>query len=175
MNNTVVKKIISGGQSGVDRAALDFAIKSQIEHGGWCPRGRIAEKNETIPYKYNLIETISDGYAERTKINVEKSDGTLILVDMLPLKEGSGTSSTVKIAASIDKPVLIIDIYDKVGEYKKSQVIEWLTKHNIEILNVAGPKESSSNGIYKKAFSFLEVVFTELCQPNQSQFSLPRP
>ncbi len=159
MNKAVVRKIISGGQSGVDRAALDFAIKNQIEHGGWCPRGRIAEKNEIIPYKYNLIETISDGYAERTKINVERSDGTLILVDMLPLKEESGTSSTVKIAFSIDKPVIIIDIHDNVGAHKKNKIIEWLTNNNIEILNVAGPKESSSNGIYKKAFSFLEDVF----------------
>ena len=78
---------------------------------------------------------------------------------MLPLKEESGTSSTVKIAFSIDKPVIIIDIHDNVGAHKKNKIIEWLTNNNIEILNVAGPKESSSNGIYKKAFSFLEDVF----------------
>jgi hypothetical protein len=73
-----LQRIVSGGQAGVDRAALDWAIARGIPHGGWCPAGRIAEDG-MIPERYQLRETASPGYRERTRRNVEDSDGTLIL------------------------------------------------------------------------------------------------
>ncbi|MGD9152179.1 MAG: putative molybdenum carrier protein [Gammaproteobacteria bacterium] len=108
-----ITKIISGGQTGVDQAALDIAIKFNIPHGGWCPKGRIAELGTTIPKKYLLRETKTSEYSERTKLNVKDSDGTLILVATLPIKNSSGTMLTVKEAKANHKPCLIIDLSKK--------------------------------------------------------------
>ncbi len=72
----MITKIISGGQTGVDRAALDAAIELNIPHGGWCPKGRLAELGQTIPDKYQLQETESSEYSQRTKLNIHDSDGT---------------------------------------------------------------------------------------------------
>ena len=102
----MIKKIISGGQTGVDRAGLDAAIQHNISHGGWCPRGRRAEDG-TIDTRYQLVETASHDYSQRTEFNVRDTDGTLIL-NMGTLD--GGTAFTARVAESIPKPCLILDL-----------------------------------------------------------------
>lgn len=146
MNNI---KIISGGQSGVDRAALDFALKFDIPVGGWCPNGRLAEDG-IINKKYPLKETITSDYDERTQKNVEESDGTLIITINTSDK---GTDFTRHICNELSKPIIEIDIGDNF-ESNKNKLTTWISKHKITILNIAGPRESSRPGIYKAAISF---------------------
>ena len=87
----MVHKIISGGQTGVDRAALDVAIELGLQHGGWCPKGRKAELGEIIPFKYSLKETQSSFFSERTILNLCQSDGTLVITNRYPLEVNDGT------------------------------------------------------------------------------------
>jgi len=141
-------KIISGGQTGVDRAALDVAIELGLPHGGWCPRGRLAEDGR-IPAKYELTELASSDYAARTEQNVLDSSGTLILyVGRL----ARGTELTSKLALRHRKPLCPINLE---GEPNLAAARRWLALHAIEILNVAGPRESSRAGIYELAQAFL--------------------
>lgn len=134
-------RIITGGQTGVDRAALDFAIEAGIPHGGWCPLKRKAEDGK-LDDKYLLKETPEADFSIRTKLNVRDSDGTLILnIDKL---EG-GTLLTVQFTKELDKPCLIIDLDNIPG---KNTIHHWLTMHKIRILNIAGPRESKRPGIY---------------------------
>ena len=143
-----VRRIVSGGQTGVDRGALDAAIALRIEHGGWCPKGRIAEDG-SIPRKYELQETDSPQYRFRTEQNVLDSDGTLILFrDRL----FGGTLLTQRLARRHRKPCLAIDLSDT--EHSPA-VIQWLLVHRIRVLNVAGPRESSAPGIAQQAYEFL--------------------
>lgn len=146
-----IEQIISGGQTGVDRAALDAAISNGIRHGGWCPRDRLAEDGE-IDNRYLLRETASKDYAVRTRRNVRDSDGTLIL--NTGRLEG-GTALTARVAGVLNKPVLIIDI-DRPSQ--KTRIEEWLDKHGITVLNVAGPRESKHAGIYDKAYTLLDKL-----------------
>ena len=147
----MIKKIVSGGQTGVDRAALDVAIRQQIPHGGWCPRGRRAEDG-TIDSGYQLEETTSYDYSQRTEYNVRDTDGTLILnIGML---EG-GTAFTARIAASTPRPCLVLDL-DEVPD--SAAVINWLREHDIQALNIAGPRESKCPGIYTRAKTALNRI-----------------
>ena len=147
-------KIVSGGQSGVDRAALDFALENQISCGGWCPKGRLAEDGR-IDKRYPLQETKTKDYRVRTKANVEDSDGTLILyIDKL----GNGTALTQQIAKHLKKPYLLIRL-DRDYFEKSAELHSWLASNKIEVLNIAGPRESSNPGIYAKALKFLKKVF----------------
>jgi hypothetical protein len=143
-----VRRIISGGQTGVDRGALDAAIFLGIDHGGWCPRGRLAEDGQ-IPTRYRLTETDSAKYPVRTEQNVIDSDGTLILYQTEML---GGTSLTSRLAKEHDKPCLAIDL---AGPLDAAATLLWLRSHAIEVLNVAGPRESSSPGIADAARSFI--------------------
>ena len=102
---TKLLKVISGGQTGVDRGALDAALALQVECGGWCPEGRLAEDG-TIPKRYPVMELANAGYAERTARNVADSDGTLIISNGVPL---GGTRETVDRCIEMRKPHLIID------------------------------------------------------------------
>jgi hypothetical protein len=144
--------IISGGQTGVDRAALDAAIALGIQHGGWCPRGRLAEDGP-IPDRYALRETASSEYRERTEQNVLDSDATLIL-HRGPLS--GGTLLTRQLAVRHRKPCLTIDLTEP---DKPATVREWLRTNNVTTLNVAGPRESQSSGIAALAERFLCQVF----------------
>lgn len=148
-----IAKIISGGQTGVDRAALDVAIELQIPCGGWCPRGRLAEDG-TVPERYPLREIRSAEYAERTERNVVDSDGTLIIATR-PLT--GGTALTVELAHRRDKPCFIVDLQDVPDV---STIITWIEHHQIETLNIAGPRESNHPGIYEEAGHFLRKLFT---------------
>jgi hypothetical protein len=147
------QKIISGGQTGVDRAALDAAIALTIPCGGYCPRGRRAEDGP-IPVHYPLTETASADYPERTARNVREADGTLILTRGAP---STGTALTRELAQRHGKPCLVIDL-DTPGEPRAVGI--WLARHGIRTLNVAGPRESSNPGIYRQASDFLRRVLT---------------
>ena len=150
----MIEKIISGGQTGVDQAALDIAIKFNIPHGGWCPKGRIAE-NGMIPLKYLLTETESSDYSIRTKLNIRDSDGTLILVPENLAKITSGTMMTIQVAKEKEKPYFIAEL----AEAQNIQsIVDWVYENNIKILNVAGPRESHYPGINQLSVKFLEKI-----------------
>ena len=144
-------KLISGGQTGVDRAALDVAITWGVPHGGWCPRGRLAEDGR-IPFRYKLRETDSPEYPVRTEQNVLDSDATLILYRR---ELSGGTELTLRLAERYDRPSMTVDLDDPppVGE-----VLRWLEANRIEVLNVAGPRESQSPGIAARAATFLTHI-----------------
>lgn len=153
----IILKIVSGGQTGVDRAALDVALALGIPCGGWCPRGRRAVDG-VIPGKYPLQETESRDYAERTRLNVLDSDGTLIL------NTGAlsgGTAYTAAIARENDKPLLVIPLDES---SRPGDVIEWIVQDNVRVLNVAGPREQGHPGIHDLAAGFLRKVFQDLLQ-----------
>lgn len=145
-----IEKIISGGQTGVDRAALDAALDSGIPHGGWCPRGRKAEDG-CVPARYRLDETPAEKYAVRTAWNVRDADGTLILSRGRP---DGGTALTQRCARDAGKPCLLVDLAD--GTVDPGAVAAWLTQNRIRILNIAGPRESKQPGIHAEAREFLE-------------------
>ncbi len=143
----MIEKVVSGGQTGVDRAALDAAIEAGVGCGGWCPRGRRAEDG-TIPERYPLKQTPGSDYLERTRRNVEESNGTLIVVPGEPV---GGTLATLSHAQRIGKPVMVVDPTNSIGEARLDGIMEWLVAHRICVLNVAGPRESGSPGIYDNA------------------------
>jgi len=147
----MVEKIVSGGQTGVDRAALDVAIQLGIPCGGWCPKGRKAEGGP-IPLRYPLKETPSDDYVQRTEWNVRDSDGTLVLTVGPPTE---GTAFTVAVAARLKKPCLVVDL---AGPTQADSVRSWFVMHQIKVLNVAGPRESKNPRIYQKARTVLEKI-----------------
>lgn len=144
-------KIISGGQTGVDRAALDVALELGIPCGGWCPKGRRAEDGR-IPDRYPLRETPWSGYPQRTGWNVRDSDGTLVLTAG---PADRGTALTVRLAERMRKPNLQIDL---TAETSAAAVREWAAAHGVRVLNVAGPRESSTPGIGERARRFLREV-----------------
>jgi predicted Rossmann fold nucleotide-binding protein DprA/Smf involved in DNA uptake len=144
-------KIVSGGQTGVDRAALDTAIALGVDHGGWCPQGRLAEDG-VIPGHYNLRETDRPAYPLRTRLNVTDSDGTLILYrDQIQ----GGTELTAQLAQQLGKPLLALDLATVPDP---QQVRRWLIEQQIRTLNVAGPRASSAPGIDRQAADFLHRV-----------------
>lgn len=148
-----IEKIVSGGQAGVDRAALDTALALGIPCGGWCPKGRRAEDG-VIPERYPLTETISKDYRVRTRRNAREADGTLILV------RGSlsgGTALTRRLAEEMGRPCLVINLTRRP---RTSDVRAWLAANNIRILNVAGPRESGQPGICIQARRFLQRAFS---------------
>lgn len=141
------ERIISGGQTGADRAALDFAARpySHYLHGGWAPQGREAEDG-CIPLKYQLTELPAGGYRQRTRRNVEDSDGTLI-VNMGELD--GGTLATRIFAEKAGKPYYVAQVDDGATDEMAASVLAWLRAHHIKTLNVAGPRESKRLGIYQ--------------------------
>jgi hypothetical protein len=146
--------IISGGQTGVDRGALDAAMELNIPHGGWCPRGRLAE-NGRIPDRYQLRETDSSAYRVRTEQNVVDSDATLILHRG---RLSGGTKLTLRLARQYGRPHRVIDLA-RVSD--PAEVRRWLDEQRVERLNVAGPRESQSPGIEALAREFIVRLFHE--------------
>jgi hypothetical protein len=149
----MVRRIVSGGQTGADRGALDAAIELGIEHGGYCPGGRRAEDGR-IPAHYNLVETGSRQYPERTRRNVIESDGTLVVTRGAPT---GGTALTVDIAQREGRPLLLIDLADPESN-PDSVIRRWLEAHRIEVLNVAGPRASGASGIAEAVHRLLVAV-----------------
>lgn len=144
-------KIISGGQTGVDVAALDWAIENGIQHGGWCPKGRLCESGK-IPPQYLLDEIDRASYPIRTRMNVRDSDATLILYRK-PM--GAGTALTLRCSQQADKPHLAVLLTETCGE----SVADWIGSIQPETLNIAGPRESSHPGIYDETIRLLKQVF----------------
>jgi hypothetical protein len=144
-------KIVSGGQTGVDRAGLDAGIEIGLPIGGYVPKGRLAEDGQ-VPDKYPMTETGSKDYKSRTKRNVIESDGTLI-INIGPMV--SGTALTARIALELNKPLMIVQLDQT---YQPSAVIDWLDENQIQKLNVAGPRESKIPGIYEQTKAFLNKV-----------------
>lgn len=146
-----LEKIISGGQTGADRAALDWAIANSIAHAGWCPRGRRAEDG-VIPERYQLKETPRRHYSQRTKWNVRDADATLIVTMVENL--AGGTLLTREYAKTIGKPYLHVIS----GRPWRRQVKDFIEKHCIRTLNVAGPRASSAQGIEHLVHEVLSVA-----------------
>jgi hypothetical protein len=152
----MIKKIVSGGQTGADRAALDVAIEMGIRHGGWINRGRKTEDGR-LPQKYCLKEINSIDYDQRTELNVVDSDGAII-VSHGGLKGGS--SQTLTLAKEHNKPCLHIDL-NELSEYKAIEIIKsWIEAMGIEILNVAGPRASEDPDIYEAVQNVFKSVLS---------------
>jgi hypothetical protein len=154
----MLSKIISGGQTGADRAALDCAIAHGMAHGGAIPAGRKAEDGP-LPARYEMRELSSPHYQERTAQNVNDGDGTLI-VSHGALSGGSAFTRTV--AQRLGKPMLHLDLASIDIETARYQLIGWLWVNKITILNVAGPRASSDPNIYHQTFSLLTAVLSML-------------
>jgi hypothetical protein len=137
----VPRRVVSGGQTGVDRAALDVARSLGLAHGGFCPRGRRAEDG-AIPARYALVETPSRSYAERTLWNVRDSDATLVL-HRGPLRGGSAL--TLRLARRLGRPHLALDLGAQ--DDPAGIIRAWLSVLRPAVLNVAGPRESTAPGI----------------------------
>ncbi len=147
-----VEKIVAGGQTGVDRAALDVALALDIPCGGWCPKGRRAEDG-AVPEIYPLTETPSADDAERTGLNVRDSSGTLIL---LSGAADRGTRLALECARRLARPHLVVDLKENADP---RPVLDWLADEDIRVLNVAGPRETSAPEIYAAASGFLRKLF----------------
>ena len=146
-------KIVSGGQTGADRAALDWAIRSGIEHAGWCPKGRLAADGP-IAARYRLTETDSDDYAVRTRLNVRDSDATLIV--NLGALDG-GTALTAEHANALGRPLLVVQLDALPAPRAAATIDDWMARGAWPTLNIAGPREEGRPGIYAQAFAALDA------------------
>ena len=150
-----IEKIISGGQTGADRSALDFAIDNNIPHGGWIPKGRITETGQ-LPDKYHLQEMATTSYDIRTEQNVIDSDGTVI-ISHGNLTGGSALTRTYTIKHH--KPCLHLNMNNTTIAEAGGSLNNWIRKNNIEILNVAGSRVSKDDKIYQVTRDVLEAAF----------------
>lgn len=155
----MIEKIISGGQTGVDRAALDVALARNIPCGGWCPAGRAADDGP-IADKYPLQETSNIDHTVRTGFNVRDSDGTLILCHG---DVKGGTAYAVETAKHMQKPVLVINSEQTVD---MQQIKTWLEQHQIKVLHIGGPREASRPGIYQEAYQLIDQLIDQFKQPD---------
>lgn len=164
-----LRRVISGGQTGVDQAALRAAKDCGLEVGGWCPPGRICEAG-VIPQEFPLQETERDRSpgapevprSQRTEWNVRDSDGSLVLVDFArgeAAPADPGTQWTSRCAQRLGRPLLVQEI---LGPHAERKIQEWLSAAPIRVLNVAGPSESSSPDIGAQTYTLLKRVFERL-------------
>jgi hypothetical protein len=151
----MIEKIISGGQTGADRAALDFALKYYIHHGGWIPKGRITEDGP-LPDKYQLQEMPTTSYPARTEKNVIDSDGTVIFSRGKPAGE---TDYTREMVLKHKRQMLHIDFNIATSYDAASLILSWIKLQHIKILNVAGPRASEDGQIYNDVFRTLEMAY----------------
>ena len=159
MSNFMLAKIVSGGQTGVDQAALAAAIAMGVEHGGWCPAGRRSERGR-IPAMFQLTETFDRNYTVRTEKNVMDSDATMILFRNVL---SGGTLLTERLTLKHDRPCLCVNLdIDNAFVESIDRIKVWLDRHSIETLNVAGPRESTSRGIQLQAEVFLKQMLAEV-------------
>ncbi|MBN2398303.1 MAG: putative molybdenum carrier protein [Deltaproteobacteria bacterium] len=152
-----IEKIVSGGQTGADRAALDAAIRLGIPHGGWIPKGRRTEGG-FLPARYHMREMPTADYAARTERNVLDSDGTLIV------SHGSldgGSALTEAFAEQHGRPHIHLDM-DRLPVREAADALKrWISDNAIRVLNVAGPRESRDPDIYRVTAAVLETLFRE--------------
>lgn len=154
-------KLITGGQTGVDRAVLDLALALQMEIGGWCPENRQAEDG-ILDEKYPLQALPQGGYDERTRQNVQDSDGTLILYFGYLY---GGTETTLHYAIELHKPYLLLDMTELSHTGFKRKACEFIHIHDIALLNIAGPRASDEPDAYKSAYQALDALFQDLLTP----------
>ena len=148
-----LRKIVSGGQTGVDRAALDWALASGVPCGGWCPLGRWAEDGP-IDVRYPLRETPGADPAQRTEWNIRDSDGTLIVT--LARRMSGGTLLTAGLARRLARPLLHLAKADSPAAEQAESLRQFIGQHEIRVLNVAGPRESGEPGVGEFAAGLLE-------------------
>jgi hypothetical protein len=148
-------RIISGGQTGADRAALDWAIEHAISHGGWCPHGRKAEDG-TIEPRYQLKETPSSNYLQRTEWNARDSDGTVVF-SIGPVLTG-GSKKTVELARKHGKPIIHI-AWDGGAALPGQELLRFIQDNKIKMLNVAGPRASKEPEVYGFVKATLETFW----------------
>lgn len=147
----MLEKIISGGQTGVDRAALDAAMAGGIVCGGWCPEGRHADDGK-IPERYPLQETVGMDPTVRTENNVRDADATLMVYRG---ELQGGTAYAVLMAEHLKRPVLALNL-DEAPD--PARIAEWISGHDVRILYIGGQRESSSPGIYQAARTLIEDI-----------------
>lgn len=165
----MIEEIITGGQTGVDQAALRVAIEIGLPISGWCPKGGLDEKNVNILEEFPFFrETSSSNPDERTKLNIDDSDGTLVIVPTFPLKKeiSDGTVLTIKYAEEKNKPFLILSL--RSSDNKNKLIADWVEKNGIRKLNIAGPRESTVPGIHKESCFLFREIFLELFLKNTS-------
>ena len=158
-------KIISGGQTGVDRAALDVALKHGIDAGGWCPTGRLDEFGR-IPDRYPVKELESGGFTERTLQNVKDSDGTVIVY---PGKLSGGTEQTARFCVEQQRPLKLIDSSNVSTEKAAQLIADFVRANTIDVLNVAGPRQSEWAKGYDYTTSMLEVFVNSIANGTGSK------
>lgn len=152
----LIKKIISGGQTGADQGALDAAMELGIEHGGWIPKGRKTEKGP-LPACYNLKEMPTADYAQRTRQNVLDSDGTLIISNGALT---GGSALTRELAEKYHRPWFHADMLKLSVPQAAEKIRSWIRENNIEVLNVAGPRASNDANIHDLTFNILKTVLS---------------
>ncbi len=151
------KRIVSGGQTGVDRGGLDAAIELGIEHGGWCPKGRRAEDGR-IPERYALSETSSADYAVRTDKNVVDSDATLIVTRG---QLTGGTALTADCARKHGRPLLVVDLATVAADQAAAMVVGFVSDYAVDTLNVAGPRGSKHPALCAQTRTLLVAAFSD--------------
>lgn len=151
----MVTRIISGGQTGADRGGLEAAIALGIPHGGFCPRGRLAEDGQ-VPLKYDLVELSGHNYPERTLRNIAEADGTIVFIESMA-SAGPGSRLTITTALKVRKPVLTIEMSQN-RKVSMTRIRSFLRRCKIETLNVAGSRESKSPGLEEAVKAMLIEV-----------------
>jgi Circularly permutated YpsA SLOG family len=150
-------KIISGGQTGVDRAALDVALKHGIDCSGWCPAGRLDEFGR-IPDRYPVKELEEEGsFAERTLQNIKDSNGTIVIY-FNELR--GGTEYTVHCCEELQRPHKLTNAANISSQEAAKLIVDFVREHKIDILNVAGPRQSEWPEGYEYAFRALDIFLT---------------
>lgn len=160
----MLQKVISGGQTGVDRGALEAALRRGFPCGGCCPKGRRAEDGP-IPARFPLTELDSTDYLVRTRRNVADADATLILASGTLT---GGTRATETYARRAGKPCLVVDPDAVSADEPDSNTLTWLVRADVRILNVAGPRESSCPGIAASAEAFVGALLDALSSSSPS-------
>ncbi|MBV9490824.1 MAG: putative molybdenum carrier protein [Verrucomicrobia bacterium] len=154
----MLRKVISGGQAGADRAGLDFALEIGLEHGGYAPKGRKAEDGR-IDDRYQLVELPSASYPTRTKRNVRASDGTAIFSLRADLTGGSAL--TLAYARNVKKPVIHLHASDEGRADPAAQLKDFITANRVGVLNVAGSRASKEPGVYEFTLGVLRRYWRE--------------
>ena len=167
-----IRRVVSGGQTGADRAALDAAGDLDIETGGWVPRGRWAEDGGVPDCYPNMAETESADPAQRTEYNVRDSDGTVVFSrgDV-----SGGTKLTIEMAGKLRKPMLHLDLATQSVETAAGRLLEWTATEGIEVLNVAGPRESEDPAIHAAVRSVLGIALRAAPPDSRGRHDSPPP
>lgn len=151
-----ILKIVSGGQTGADRGALEAARALSIPHGGWCSKGRRAEDGR-IPARYLLKEAPTADPAVRTALNVSTSDGTILFTRGRPT---GGSALTAELARRLGRPFLHVDLSQTAGAEAARRVRTWVARARIRVLNVAGSRESRAPGIAEEVRDILTAALS---------------